>query len=467
MLADAFVAAAGELRRHGPDAAEEAVLARLSMSGVAVTTPESDTARQPPLDPDPFGDHVVPVVRRRRRRRLRTSLVAACVGLALVIAYAVGGTTTPREPRASGGVLSWPARGSLAHDQGFVDGLARRVANGRVIYAGDVGGTRVGLVVSAYPDVRTLGLAAFVGRKGTSADRMGETDPGLVSPRARVVAWADPEPLGAHVLVVLAESRARTVAVSSRAVPRLGHIDRSFVTHRMHDGVLAMPARAPSVRMMRVSVEGQPGSPYDGPVQGIDRESFFPGNQVPRPERVFGDDRGVDEAWREAATELAATYCLPFTKLRVLWRWARFSGKRTVLLAAAYRLPTGAVVLQVRWRSWQLDNSIAVNRYVEGRPLLDPMEPVAWVMGDQIGVFWPGRAHRAVVLNGSLRSSPEQLVVHTDAVGFAAITVPPRMRDPWVQIPLGRDNVNGYILSTSSPYDRDPLDVGATPATIP
>ncbi|MBO0828111.1 MAG: hypothetical protein J2P24_10050 [Streptosporangiales bacterium] len=407
---------------------------------------------------------MLPRLRARRRRRLRTALVAACVAVALGVAYAVGGTSPRPDPPAYGDVLSWPARGPLAHDQAFVDELARRAANGRVIYAGDVAGERVGLVVSRYPGLPQVGLTAFVGRAGTRADRLAETDPGLVSPTARVVAWADPEPSGVHVLVVLAESRAHTAAVSSAAVARLGHIDRSFVTHHMHDGVVAVPARAPSVRMMRVSVAGAPGSPYDGPVLGIERTPYPPGSRAPRPMRSYGATAGVDEAWRDAAAELAGTYRVPFARLLVLWRWARVLGTETVLLAAAYRLPTGAIVLQVRWRSRRFDNNIAVSRFVRGRLLLDPTEPVAWRMGGQIAVFWPGARHRAVVLNGSVRSSPAQLVTHTDADGFAAVTVPPRMRDPWVHVPLGRSNVNGYILSTSSPFDQDPLDIGdATP----
>ncbi|HEX6445754.1 MAG TPA: hypothetical protein VF053_11740 [Streptosporangiales bacterium] len=461
--------ASGELRRHGPDAAEEAVLVHLSVADFVTATPDTYDSGEPPLDPDPYGDYVVPRLRARRRRRLRTALVAACAAVALGLAYVFGGAHPAHDPPASGDVRSWPTRGSLAHDRDFVAGLARRAAHGQVIYAGDVGGTRVGLVVSPYPSVSALGLTAFVGRKGASAERMNETDPGLVPPTARVVAWADPGPQGAHVLVVLADSRARTVGVSDRPLPRVGHIDRSYVTYRLHNGVAAVRARAPSVRMMRISVEGMPGSPYDGAVLGIERSPYTPGFPAPRPRRSYGTVTGIDRAWQDAAGEVASTYRVPFDRLVVLWRWAHRSGDRTALLAAAYRLPGGAVVLQVRRRSRQIDDSVAVDHYVEGRPLLDPAEPVAWAMGDRIGVFWPGRAHHAVVLNGSLRSFPEQVVTRTDADGFAAFTVPPRMRDPWVQIPLGRGNVNGYILSTTSPYDLDPLDAGtgAVPPVAP
>lgn len=459
-LAEALVAASPELRRRGPDAAEQAILAHLSASSLATTPTGTADWSEQALDPAPYDDWVVPVLRRRSRRRWRTALVAACVAAVLAVAYAVGGTKPAPTPRASGDVLSWPTRGSLAHDQGFVDELARRAAGGRVVYAGDVAGRRVGLVVTKYRGVRRLGLTAFVGRAEASADRMTETDPGLLSPTARVLAWADPEPLGAQVLVVLAGSRARTVAVSSRAFPKQGHIERSYVTYRMHNGVVAVPAHAPSVRMMRVSVEGEPGSPYDGPVLGIERTPYVPGFPVPKPRRAYGDTTGIDAAWHDAAGELASTYRVPFARLQVLWRWARRYTNDTVLLAAAYRLPTDAIVLQVRWRSHQFDNTVAVNRFVEGRPLFDPMEPAAWRMGDQIAVFWPGAAHREVLFNGSIDSDPAQLAARTDADGFALVTVPPRMRDPWVHVPVGRRNVNGYILSTSSPFDQDPLDVG-------
>lgn len=460
-LADAFVAASAELRRHGPDAAEQSVLAQLSVAEVAIAISATDKWEEPALDPDPYDDYVAPRLRARRRRRLRTALVAACVVAVLGVAYAVGGTSAPRDQRASGDVLSWPVRGPLAHDQAFVGALARRAAHGRVIYAGDVARARVALALTpALPGAR-LTLVAFVAPRGTPADRMEVSYAGAIAPTSRLVSWADPESSGVHVLVVLAESRARTAAVSTMPVPRLGYIDRSFVTRRMHNGVLAIPVHAPSVRMMRVSVEGTPGSPSGGPVLGIERVPYYPGSLLPVPQRSFGAVTGIDEAWREAATELAATYRVPFTRLRVSWRWARHWGRRTVLLAAAYRLPTGAVVLQVRWRSWQIDNSVAVNRFVEGRPLLDPTEPVAWQMGDQVAVFYPGRPHHPVVVNGSLRSSPEQVLARTDAGGFVSVTVPQGMRDPSVEVPLRSGRPYGLILSTTSPFDLDPLDVGA------
>ncbi|MQA78658.1 MAG: hypothetical protein GEV10_09300 [Streptosporangiales bacterium] len=418
-----------------------------------------------PLDPAPY-ERVAPLLRRHRRRRAYAGLVAAVTVVLVVLGSVVLAPQhrPDRTPVVRGDVTTWPVRGSLVGDRALLDSLARWAPGGRALFAGEAHGRRVVLVVRPGVPRGPLELVAFVGRTGDGLDRMERLAAGSLSPWSRTVAWADPEPAGTGLLVVLAPSDARSIAVSTRPVPRFGHVERTYVTHVPRGGVVFERVRAPSVRMMRVSVTGTAGSPYDGPVQGVERTSFYPGGQAPAPRRSYGDVPD-DEAWGFAAADLAGTYRLTFAQLDVLWRWTRQDGGRTYWMAAAYRLRTGAVVLQALWWSRDVDNRLSINRYIRGRPLLDAGDPVAWRMGDQVAVLFPDHPNRRVVLHGGVGSAPEQVHARTADDGFTLVTVPRNMRGAWLEVPLGhgeRGYVNGLILTMASGFDHDPLDVGAS-----
>lgn len=417
-----------------------------------------------PLDPAPYA-HVAPLLRRSRRRRAYGGLVAAVTVVLVALGSAVLAPQQRHDttPVVRGDVTTWPTRGSLAGDRVLLESLARRVPGGRPLFAGEAHGRRVVLVVRPGIPRGPLELVVFLGRAGERLDRMERLSAGSVSPWSRTVAWADPEPDGSGLLVVLAPSDARSVEVSSRPVPRLGHVERVYVAHTPRGGVVFARARATSVRMMRVSVTGTAGSPYDGPVQGVERTSFYPGRQAPAPRRSYGDVP-EDEAWNSAAADLAGTYRFTFAQLDVVWRWSRRDGSRTYWMAAVYRLPTGAVVLQALWWSRDVDNRLSVNRYIRGRPLLDAGDPVAWRMGDQVAVLFPDHGNRRVVLHGGIDSEPQRVHARTADDGFALVTVPHDMRGAWLEVPLApgeRGDVDGLILTMTSGFDHDPLDVGA------
>lgn len=459
-------------RRDELAAAREAAYVRLAAGAAADGVPDPHAAfgevlrgrvDDVPLDPAPY-EHVAPLLRRLRRRRAYAGLVGSVTVVLVALGSAV--LAPPQRPDPTpvvrGDVTDWPVRGSLTGDTALLESVARRVPGGRTLFAGEAHGRRVVLAMRPGAPRAQLELVAFVGRAGAGVDRMERLFAGSLSPWSRTVAWADPEPTGTGLLVVLAPSSARAVAVSTRPVPRIGHIQRTYVTHELSAGMVFTRVRASSVRMMRVSVTGLAGSPYDGPVLGIERTSFDPGRPPPSPRQSFGDVP-ENEAWGFAAADLARTYRLEFARLDVLWRWARQDGRRTYWLAAAYRLPTGAIVLQSLWWSRDVDNTLSVNRYIRGRPLLDPAEPVAWRIGDQVAVLFPDHGNRRVVLHGGIGSEPDEVRARTAADGFVLVTVPRNMRGAWLEVPLGqgeRGHVDGLVLTMASAFDHDPLDVG-------
>ncbi|MGH3098599.1 MAG: hypothetical protein ACRDMV_21645, partial [Streptosporangiales bacterium] len=405
-----------------------------------------------PLEPAPY-EQVAPLLAARRKRRLVTSVAAVVVLALLAGGYAVVTTYwRPTEAQAGGSVLSWPTRGSLADDRAFLDAVERRAAgDARVLYASDLRRRRVALVLRTYPE-SAVSLLALEGPRGSPVDDLSASLPDAsdLSGSSRIVAWADPQAPGSP-LVVLATARSTVVGVSTRPRVRAGRVDRSYEPHRMHHGVYAGTAPAPSVQMMRVAVSGHTGPQYDGPVAGIDRHPFYPGTDPPRPQTSYGSPVNVT-TWHGAVAEIAATYRVPYSDLDVLWRWARKVSRRTVWIAAVYRLPGGAAVLQVRWSSRDLGGGLAVNHYVRGRPVADPGAPVAWRAGDRIGVVSPGHPGRMVTLH----AGPGSQQATTGPTGYASLAVPRRSD---YTLTVETDSGVHVPVQPETPYDDDPLDV--------
>lgn len=451
-VAGAHAAGLNQLHDALRDAGAEADAVREQLADVL-----RERAADVPLDPAPY-EQITPVLAARRRRRVLAGVAALLVLVLLVAGYSASMSRTPAQPAASGTVLDWPARGPLASDAGFLDGIHHRAPGAHVLYAGDVDNTRVVLVARVYRR-GDPSLVAFEGPAGTMPQQLStaiEYVPGL-STDSRVIAWADPQAPWSSPFVVLAASDARSVAVSSRPRIVAGRMQRSYRTHRMKNGVYAGSVSASTPRMMRVSVSGPGGTRYDGPVAGIERHPFFPGARLPVPRQKYGPP--IDQqAWTGAVAELAETYRVRYADLDVLWRWTRQDGPHTDWVVAMYRLPSGAAVLQVRWWSRDLGEGVAVNSFVRGRPVADPRAPVAWRAGYRVDVLYPGHEGCTVRLHGaSAHGSP---TARTDATGYASLMASSGVTDFPLTISTKRDKQ--VWLEAYSPFDDDPLDVSST-----
>lgn len=201
------------------------------------------------LDDDAAADAVVATHRTRRRQRLglaAVGLVAALVAVGVPVlsgedgapAQQVAAPPPPAPP-------DWPVRGSLADDRAAVEAARRlpwsdgsslpAVADRKVLFLGDVAGSRWALVVGRAGD-RVAGQW-FTGPAG--ADPAALVADGAVQPVAGVASVAHTSAGG--TAVVLADPGTRVEVSPGVVAGADGTLRRDYTEARTADGVAAVP----------------------------------------------------------------------------------------------------------------------------------------------------------------------------------------------------------------------------------
>ncbi|GII63377.1 hypothetical protein Skr01_34620 [Sphaerisporangium krabiense] len=372
-------------------------------------------ANRIPDHPDPYAAVAGRMARVRRHRRAAVAATAAAVVLAGVGVpaglHARDRTSVSAERQ---GLLNWPARGSLAHDQRLLDGVRVRFTGSaaRVLFAGETAGRR--MVVVVVGDERAAYGLVLTGLAGAPADRLEQEQ--LFGSRSAGPGDDDPliwfDPGQKNLLLVLGPPRMSAVKVR----PRLSfHPDGSPAAPRVLEypvdqGVFfsAVPDAVPE----QLSVKTRLDSRYSGAMPPSYSLSY-------RSDLTFWDK--VDNAAEAASGGLASaeargllyglgTIGTPPETLTYRFVWGGSLGGRRRALIAMVRGHTTPRFLIVQTTYTAPDGSTEQDRL--GRAIRDetPLdEPVGWttVTGQAshddsspatAAVYVPGRAGARVEL---------------------------------------------------------------------
>lgn len=217
---------------------------------------------------DPYVRVAGAVVTHRRRRRAATVGAVAAVAAVAVLVPALGqgdrGSTLPakrtqvvvpgpNDPRWSA-MSSWPVRGSLATDKGFLEGVSERALTQHVIFAGDLDRTRV--VVGWDPEDGGLTrVSMFAGPRGGEVDELagvsewsgGNTD---------VVVLRESDDVDSRVVALTTPGRVLTLS-SGVQIATDGRVSRDpFRRVDLTDGVYSEELQDSPPQFMRVRVQG-------------------------------------------------------------------------------------------------------------------------------------------------------------------------------------------------------------------
>ena len=212
------------------------------------------------------------VTHRRRRRAAAAGAVAAVAAVAVLVPSLVRGddhratpakhsqvVPGPSDPRWST-LSTWPTRGGLAEDTGFLDAVRDQFGSARILYAADLDTTRV--VVAWSPESGTDGtLTMYSGRRGGTAQDLVEVSSasGGLDDVVSLREHADND----SRLVVLAAPSVRTIGVSPTVrIDPDGMVTRAdYRVEHLTDGVWSGQLSDAPARLVRVRVVGKDSSP--------------------------------------------------------------------------------------------------------------------------------------------------------------------------------------------------------------
>ncbi|WP_131801790.1 hypothetical protein [Klenkia soli] len=295
------------------------------------------------FDDDAAADAVgVAVTRRRRRAGLAVVVAAAAVAGAVLVPDHLPGPVPASAPSAPvlAGAYAGAPRGELADDPGVLPDLQRRLdaaglpgSGYRLVYGGDVDGTRVVLMGRA-ADGGTQ-LAWLTGAAGSGPGQLtvtptAEGDPtGAADDLAAAVAVTDPDRGRVELVVVAAEGTEVQVSPGVDVDPALGSGARDYREVPTEDGVAVLAVDRSSAAGVRYAVG--PGAPTDG--------------RVPLVVDAVAPDPGSVPTSRSGTEQVAATaYAAAVDAVSAATSWAPADLAITVLGAGSARMPTGQVV---------------------------------------------------------------------------------------------------------------------------
>jgi hypothetical protein len=421
---------------------------------------------------------------RRRRAAVAGGVLAAAVfaGAALVLP---GDSEPPPRPTVASEFLgrtagpdmaTWPVRGSLSGDQAFLRALDAHVQRSvvdmfaRVVYAGDVGASRIVVAVtpSGDPDFPDGSVAILAAPRGAAAASLETTGQFPVEPGQEAVAVAAPPRGGSTSYVVLAPSKRGFADMSARPTYDDSGVPlRTWRPLPMVNGVTAGELPASEAVGVRVRVTAAAG--YDGPLAGayVDVPEGVPPSAAAAASRPApGGTAATPEQVADILRLFAGTHGVRAedADVTVQWSGSVTDTRRAVLVL--FRLSDGAAFQSLRVGEEGPDSSGSQWDVFVGRPLprsATAAYPAMWLDPEPesrrapLFVIAPG-ATAVSVVDGAGRSLYDATVRDGQASGAVD-----RPDGGWLvrEWTLRTQAAEGSETSwpTHGAYDDDPLDL--------
>ena len=312
----------------------------------------------------------------RHRRVVRTRVVAALLGLALVVLLVDVLRPTPPAPdpaarvaagpAASGALVNWAVRGSLSGSIATLAEATRRLSRenltvDRLLYAGDVGPDRLVLALVDPPgrerrDPGDLGLAgdsadhpqrdviALFGRAGAPVDILVQEDPTRVLADATVLTWSHQQRSAAPLLVLTGSATSSARLSDEPVYDNGGGLTRTWRTVPLVNGVWAGRTGPKGPALARVQVGG-----YDGGVEVRD-------GTEPDPDDGVYDYASADYRLVSLVSDFARSHQVPAEGIDPHVLYDGRDGAGTFLVVALH-LPDGTA----------FQTALVENRFPTGR----------------------------------------------------------------------------------------------------
>ena len=429
---------------------------------------------------------------RRHRRVVRTRVVAALLGLALVVLLVDVLRPTPPAPdpaarvaagpAASGALVTWAVRGSLSGSIATLAEATRRLSRenltvDRLLYAGDVGPDRLVLALVDPPgrerrdpgDIGPAGdsadhpqrdVIALFGRAGAPVDILVQEDPTRVLADATVLTWSHQQ-RSAAPLLVLTGSATRSARLSDEPVyDNGGGLTRTWRTVPLVNGVWAGRTGPKGPALARVQVGG-----YDGGVEVRD-------GAEPDPDDGVYDYASADYRLVSLVSDFARSHQVPAEGIDPHVLYDGRDGAGTFLVVALH-LPDGTAFQTALVENRFPDGTSYTTYPVQGRPVAAAdadHHPVVYVeaSADDAGsspvrVVAPGAALVRIV-GGVLPGSPPSVMaeIRVDGAGFGTRNLPGSLvwqTQGWQVQSLDADGHELGRWPLVGQHDEDPLDV--------
>ena len=407
--------------------------------------------------------------RAREQRRRRVAMTAAGVAAALVLVglptlasgwlpdELVGESAAPSSRSSSAPLpsqLDLPTRGSLAGDEDVLAGIRAlswvpegaesfppevelpdpAVEDRKVVFAGDVPGGRVALVM-AYTDDNRLVQAWFIGRKGAGPGQLElATTPSDASRQQPVALLSAPDPASDDaVLVLVAQPGDQAEVRIGREVTASGETRELWEPMQLDDGAgglaLGRPMVMPPSLEVRITRPGRSTEVF-AQFQFSDETAV----SLPAPLEAVADPRGLlggadPDELRWSLENLVSQYGVPADELRPMLLFAGpvVAGSTTSVVLVGVTFPSGATTTSLGI-FWGPDDggmaltTVASDPTPAGVALLDQLIAIATTNAVVVSAPSAGVTAEVYREDGTLLTT----VPLTDGAGSASLAPPSR-----------------------------------------